>query len=262
MSVTPFYIYRHIRPDTNEVFYIGKGNNLSEHHYNFRRKNVVSKRNKIWNNIVDKNKGVFASEILFECETEQQVNEKEVEFISLYGRKDLGTGTLANLTDGGDGCMGMRHNDVVRKRMSESRKGEKNYLSKKIINVNTKEVYVNIPLLSEKCGIGKWALYKLISGKRPNYTPYVFYDDYIGNGIDWAISNSNMGKPKVVLSNWEKVINTETGVIYDNKKEAAKSIGVSTGQLLRQLRGYYISRGKKLPCINNTKLKIYDGVSL
>ena len=84
----------------------------------------------------------------------------------------------------------------------------------------------------------------------------------MANGIDWAISNSNMDKPKVVLSNWEKVINTETGVIYDNKREAAKSIGISTGQLLRQLRGYYISRGKELPCINNTKLKIYDGISL
>lgn len=261
MPITPFYIYRHIRPDTNEVFYIGKGNNLSNH-YNFRRKNVVSKRNKIWNNIVDKNNGIFLSEILFECETEQQANEKEVEFILLYGRKDKRSGSLANLTDGGDGCVGMKHNELAKKKMSESRSGEKNYLSKKVINVDTEEVYINIPILSENCGIGKWYLYKLISGKKSNFTPYVFYSDYLEKGINWAACNSNIDKPKVILTNWEKVVDTETGVIYDNKKEAAKSIGISTTKLLRQLRGYYISRGKKLLCINNTKLKIYDEKAL
>jgi hypothetical protein len=223
---------------------------------------MVGRRNKIWNDIVNKNIGKFISQILFECDTEQQANEKEIEFISLYGRKNLGTGTLANLTDGGDGCMGMRHNEIVRKKMSESRSGEKNCLSKKVINVDTKEVYVNIPLLSEKCGIGKWWLYKLISGKRRNYTPYVFYDDYLKMGIDWAISNSNMDKQKVVLSNWEKIIDTKTGVIYNNKREAAMSVGITTSKLLRQLRGYYISRGKKIPCINKTTLRIYNGIPL
>ena len=41
------YIYKHIRPDTNEVFYIGVG--VDE-----RRINSNQSRNKFWKNIVNK----------------------------------------------------------------------------------------------------------------------------------------------------------------------------------------------------------------
>jgi hypothetical protein len=37
MLESKFYIYRHIRPDTNEVFYIGKGNNLDKRKSKYHR---------------------------------------------------------------------------------------------------------------------------------------------------------------------------------------------------------------------------------
>lgn len=52
-------LYRHVRPDKDEVFYIGIGKN---------EKRAYSKvnRNKYWHNIVSKNNGIYDIEILFE----------------------------------------------------------------------------------------------------------------------------------------------------------------------------------------------------
>jgi hypothetical protein len=104
-------VYRHVRLDTNEVFYIGIGN--EKRPYNKHR------RNKLWKNIV--NKTEYRVDILFDDLTLEQAYEKEKEFIQLYGRKDLGLGTLANLTDGGDGVHNL--SDETKKKLSEIRKG-------------------------------------------------------------------------------------------------------------------------------------------
>lgn len=89
-------VYRHIRVDKNEPFYIGIGDN-KKRAYSHRS------RNKYWKNIA---KQGYEVEILFDDLTWEQACEKEKEFITLYGRKDLNTGTLVNLTDGGDGALG------------------------------------------------------------------------------------------------------------------------------------------------------------
>jgi group I intron endonuclease len=45
---------------------------------------------------------------------------KEIEFISLYGRINKNTGTLANMTDGGDGNLGLTHTAESLKKISEA----------------------------------------------------------------------------------------------------------------------------------------------
>jgi hypothetical protein len=92
-------LYRHIRTDKQEVFYIGIGENES------RAYNKIN-RTRIWKNTAAKG---YEIEILFEDLTWEQAKEKEKEFIALYGRRDLGLGTLVNLTDGGEGTVGFRH---------------------------------------------------------------------------------------------------------------------------------------------------------
>lgn len=101
-----YYLYRHIRLDKNIPFYIGMGTvrfGLEQRNYTQKYNRAFSKkgRSRIWNGIVGKTS--YEVEILCESNEKTIIFEKEKEFISLYGRIDNRTGTLANLTDGGDG---------------------------------------------------------------------------------------------------------------------------------------------------------------
>jgi hypothetical protein len=90
------YVYRHIRIDKNEPFYIGIGSDIS---YNRAYQKSKTKRSKFWHNIASNG---YEVEILMDNLTWEQACKKEKEFIDLYGRRDLGTGILVNLTDGGE----------------------------------------------------------------------------------------------------------------------------------------------------------------
>lgn len=101
-DVDKYYLYRHIRLDKNEPFYIGIGTkqNRKSHTVIYKRAYSKHSRGKIWRFI--ENKTNYKVEILLESNDRDFIKQKEIEFIKLYGRIDLGTGILANLTDGGD----------------------------------------------------------------------------------------------------------------------------------------------------------------
>ena len=93
------YLYRHIRLDINQPFYIGIGG-LNKFD-NYKRAFSKNSRNVYWKKIVSKTN--YCVEIVYESDDINTILDKEKEFIKLYGRKDLKTGTLANQTDGGHG---------------------------------------------------------------------------------------------------------------------------------------------------------------
>lgn len=94
-----FYVYRHIRLDTNQPFYIGIGSNTEKSNF-YSRSKTSKKRNPFWYNIV-KNTN-FRVDILFESHDREIIKEKEIEFIKLYGKRIDKTGTLVNISDGGE----------------------------------------------------------------------------------------------------------------------------------------------------------------
>jgi hypothetical protein len=111
------HIYRHIRLDKNEPFYIGIGaDDLCKRAYDDK----ATHRSDWWNRIVSKSG--YSVDILFEDVTIDFAKEKEKEFISLYGRIDLGTGTLCNQTNGGDGINGWKATPKTKLKMSEAAK--------------------------------------------------------------------------------------------------------------------------------------------
>lgn len=58
--------------------------------------------------------------------SEQTALEYEKNLILFYGRKDLGTGLLRNMTDGGEGVSGWTPDEGWRKKKSESMRGASN----------------------------------------------------------------------------------------------------------------------------------------
>lgn len=113
------YVYRHVRLDINQPFYIGIGNDLYKN-----RANSVKYRNDHWKNIIGKTP--YKVEILQENLTWDEARAKEVEFIALYGRSDLKRGPLCNKTDGGDGSIGVIQSQDTRLKRSLSMSGSNN----------------------------------------------------------------------------------------------------------------------------------------
>jgi hypothetical protein len=90
------YIYKHIRKDTNEVFYIGIGSDSA-----YKRAYSNRGRNDHWKKLT--NKVGYAVEIIEDDIDWETACMNEIKLILEYGRTDLGTGCLVNKTDGGDG---------------------------------------------------------------------------------------------------------------------------------------------------------------
>jgi hypothetical protein len=112
------YVYRHIRIDKNEPFYIGIGSDMT-----YKRAREKSRRSNLWNKIIAKSD--YDVEILLDDITFEEAKNKEIEFIKLYGRIDLGNGTLANLTDGGDGTPNRIFTPEHKRKLSLSQIGKK-----------------------------------------------------------------------------------------------------------------------------------------
>jgi hypothetical protein len=112
------YVYRHIRLDKNQPFYIGIGSDMT-----YNRAYSQKNRNKYWKNIVSKTE--YEVEILLSDLTWEEACTKEIEFIKLYGRKDLNNGILCNYTNGGEGVLGLLVSDETRNKLKKANTGKK-----------------------------------------------------------------------------------------------------------------------------------------
>lgn len=129
-----YYIYLHITND-GIVFYVGKG--TDEGNLIFER-SKHTQRTKFWKNVAKKG---YTIEIVEVFDSEKEAFDKERELIKKYGRRDLGMGTLVNLTDGGEGME--NPSEETRKKLSESHTGEKNHKFNKPTPKDTREKISN-----------------------------------------------------------------------------------------------------------------------
>ena len=87
-------VYIHKGKDNGEIFYVGISKDK-------RRAVSDYKRSKFWHDYVGKHS--FEAEIVLEDITWDEACEKEIELIKFYGRRDIKTGCLVNMTSGGVG---------------------------------------------------------------------------------------------------------------------------------------------------------------
>ena len=110
-----YYTYAYLREDKTP-YYIGKGK--GNRAYKKHRKGIGVPK--------DKSRIIFLKQNL----TEEEAFRHEIYMIAVFGRKDLGTGILHNLTDGGDGASGYVFSEETKRKQSEAHKGNTTWLGK------------------------------------------------------------------------------------------------------------------------------------
>lgn len=103
-----YYTYAYLRED-GTPYYIGKGKN--NRIFNRDKKDIKPPREKSRVIILKKNL------------TEEEAFKHEIYMISVFGRKDLGTGILRNMTNGGEGSSGRILSEETKLKISNSKKG-------------------------------------------------------------------------------------------------------------------------------------------
>ena len=128
-----YYTYAYLREDRTP-YYIGKG----------RGKRAYDKQRTI-KPPADKSRILFLKKNL----TEAEAFKHEIYMIFVLGRKDLGTGILRNLSNGGEGPSGAVRNEVQKKGMSERMSGALNPNSKAIIAIEPDGIKRHFESISE-----------------------------------------------------------------------------------------------------------------
>ena len=106
-------LYFHRKPN-GQVFYVGIGTP--------ERPWSKDARNRFWKYIVKKYG--YCVEIIRDNMTKDEAIEAEKLFIKIIGRRDLKTGTLVNLTEGGDGLL--EASQITKNKIANSLRGRKN----------------------------------------------------------------------------------------------------------------------------------------
>jgi hypothetical protein len=123
-----YYLYRHIRLDKNQPFYIGIGTVYSKDENQtaddkYYRRAYCKYRSNLWDKISKKTD--YKIQIIFESNDYSLIKSKEVEFIKLYGRLNNNTGILVNLTDGGEGVINQVVSNQTKEKIRKKATGRK-----------------------------------------------------------------------------------------------------------------------------------------
>lgn len=197
-----YLIYQHYRKDKGEVFYVGISSNI-------KRPYKKSNRSSFWKKII--NKTDYDVEILFNDLTKIQAEIIEKELIKFYGRRDLGTGTLCNLTDGGEGgSLGIIQSEETREKKRQASLGNQYAKGYK----HTKEAKEKISNRSKNKND------KQIKASANNLR-------------NWSTSTKHKemlskikSKPICLLNNKKEIIQ-----IFKSLTEASKKLGVSVSKI-------------------------------
>lgn len=151
-------VYRHIRRDKNQPFYIGIGS--------IKRAYSKFERNSIWSRISLKTE--YDVEILFDDVSWDFAVEKEKEFIKMYGRINNKTGILANMTDGGEGSPGVIIKESTRKLLRKNRQKGDNPAAKSVYCEYLSMGFNTIVECASELKISQPYLSRMLLGERKN----------------------------------------------------------------------------------------------
>jgi len=199
------YVYRHIRLDKNQVFYVGVGTKEKEGEFRYVRAHSKN-RSKFWKRVATKTP--YEVDIILDNLTHKEADEKEKEFIKLYKRVGDG-GTLTNLTLGGEGWLGCKHTEEHKKYISEVSKRRR----------LTEE---------QKLRVGDFHRGKKLS--REHYLAFAFVNKGKKDSSK-VLEKKRQNCKKNLL-----VLNSETGIYYVSISETARALCINRRKLSDMLR--------------------------
>lgn len=197
------YLYRHIRLDKNEVFYIGisNANDLKySRAYNKRHRNLH------WKNIVSNTE--YKVDIVFDNVSWGFAKSKEIEFIKIYGKSVDNNGTLCNLTSGGDGSLNLKWSESRRHKILKAITGLKRSEESKV---------------------------KMAISRKGRKLSDEHKDKISSSLINKKWTDTEIKRKSDIAS--KIVINLQTGIYYNSAKEAAESHGIKSSTLYNKLIG-------------------------
>jgi len=261
-----FYIYKHIRLDNGEVFYVGKG-------YGYRAWSE-SGRNSYWRNIVSK--CGYRVEIIIDNLTEIKSFEKEKEHISFYKSQNL---CKANLTLGGEGISGLApwnkgktgvFSEETTQKLRNATGGKNNPFYGKKHTQETKDKISNANKGKTSWSKGKTGVYseELLKQMSKSHMGYIWKEEskqkliktqtgkkhtkqaklnmsraqkgrFVSDETKALLSKINLDKKLKGETSFHKtsVIDTKTKKIYPTVTMAAESVGMKRQTLTDQLNG-------------------------
>lgn len=234
------YVYKHIRKDNNQPFYIGVGGLKKFDNYKRAFSKTVrdSARNKHWKNIV--NLHDFTVEIISDNCTEKEAFIIEMYLIRWFGRSDLELGPLCNLTDGGEGNREM--SSESREKISKAHKGKK--VSKESIEKRVAQLR-NRPLSEEhKRSISISNTGRKVTDEFRKKMSIINIGKHHSEETKKKLSEINTGKTlsyETRIKYSKKVIDSSTGIIYNCSRDVAEIFNLKPKVLRHRLNGNMIN---------------------
>jgi hypothetical protein len=197
-------VYVHRRADDGRIFYVGKGSRED-------RASYLKKRNPYWQAVAAKHGVVI--EIAAHFETDALACECERELIAWYGRDNL-----TNLTDGGEGSVGVVMTDETRAKLSVLARAPRS------------QAWVD-SMRAARAGGGNGGVVKA-GDKLPGW-----WKDRIAAAKVGEL-NPQHGKRGLYSTRSRAVANTGYGYVFASVSEAADFLGIKMKTLYNMLSGH------------------------
>jgi hypothetical protein len=203
-----YFIYQHYTTNSDYPFYIGKGkSNINGNYRAYSKRN----RNSYWINVV--NKYGYTVKVTHENLCSDEAISIEKYLIDFYGRKDLSSGCLVNMTDGGEGSVNYKHSVESKKNISIKLKGklmgEKNPMYGNKWTEERKKIQ---SIISTKNNLGRKlsdeTKNKISESLKKRYEDKSFYENFLKkcNSPEKCLKISQKLKGRVFTEDWKKKI--------------------------------------------------------
>jgi len=242
-------VYRHRRLDNNQIFYVGIGKEE-------KRAYSKSGRSGWWRNITKNIK--YKVEVLIRDLSWEDSCELEVLLIKEYGRQDIDTGILINLTDGGEGTSGAKPSETTRKIQSDKAKKRASEDKGHLEKARKVKLETGIRIKELTTGIE----FNLVDSQKyfdiPKTT--ISKNSLIGNPLrsakfnglnftrlkgqkkdDMCVLNILPITKRTAPTNNRLVLDTSTGIFWNSIYEASVVYNIQITKLKRKLSGKYIN---------------------